>query len=230
MKTPLIAMVSLIALVSACVDQVAPPPTIVSSVPDPIRDARPRHMSSEEARLVEEIASLHPESRTRVRALLTDSRIAAVDLEHPQAKVLLDSLYALRAGRASAQVATTTAIVVPAQVVLVDQLRDPRADVMVIRRANPALDMIVIRTDRASGSAVGAGIAGLYRLRKQFGDSPTRDLSLTIRNPKMPKKWDAAIRRDADDVIARVRNEPLRHVPGVGSARSIEIPLFATAK
>ena len=230
---PRISRPALVLLgVAACVDN---GPRLVESgsatVADVIENPQLRSMSPEEHQIVDSLASMFPEAARQVRALLTDRRVALMELPGDHAMALLARLDSIRAYRAPVSyIKAESQPVVPATVVLVDELDDPTAVVIVVRRSRPAADMIVMSEKKARGALLGAGIAALFKLRKQFGDSATRDMHLVVRNARMPKKWPTALKHETDRLVAQLRKSERKAVRGFGQSRSAEVSLVRTAR
>jgi hypothetical protein len=190
----------------------------------------PRSMSMEEQQIVDSLVNMFPQAASQVRSLLSDRRVAAMELPGAHAFALLARLDTIRMkGPAMSYVKSRSPAVHLATVVLVKELEDSTADVVVVRRTRPAADMIVMREKNAKGALLGAGIAALFKLRKQFGDSATQDMHIAVHNARMPKKWPEDLKRETERIIADLRKEEKKAVRGLGKARSVEIPLVATA-
>lgn len=236
-----IARVTAMMVLVACSDSGPGSPRSITKTPAEIMATpQPRDLSPEERQIIDELVSLFPKSESKIRALLSDKRVATIELPGQRATALLTRLTQLRSGGGATFGQTASASgdnlsaaareAPPATVVLVPQLADPTADVIVVRRTNPSVDMIVLAEGQANGARLGAGIAALFKLRKELGDASPRDVSLVVHGAKMPKKWPPELRAEAERVVTQLRAKGKQHVRGLGEARSIEIHMAGTPR
>ena len=217
------------ALVTACIDKTVPisPATraseVQNSVEEVLRSPKPRQVGAEEQAIIDSLVQLHPEQARTVRAMLTDRRVASMGLPHKDATRLLARLDSVRTRRE--MMMDVRPQVFMATVVLADEVRHADADVVVIRRAHPPMDYIVLDERKASAAAIGAGVATLFKLRRELGDVPTRDMQVTVANARMPETLRPELKAEAARLLGDLKRKDKANIRGIGNGRAVEIPL-----
>jgi hypothetical protein len=112
---------------------------------------------------------------------------------------------------------------VPVTIALVDELPDPTALFVILRRADatPA-DVILLRTG-AGPQQLSAAVQALRMARRQGGDQAFRDAMLRARPHQDDRARNARPLPWAPQVIADLHRAARREVPGVGSVQSVQI-------
>lgn len=183
-----------------------------------------RQLSPDESRIIEELVRSYPDNEAAIRALLSDRRVAAIEMRDLRAKDLLARLDSIRR-HPSIRPRTAPSGTMNATVVLLDAFDDTSANAVVVRRMRPAADLILLSDANASGAALGAGIAALFKLRKEHGDLPHSNVRIVVSNGRMPTKWPPLLKGQAEQLVEKLRVSEKREVQGFGLVRSMEIPL-----
>ena len=179
-----------------------------------------------EQALIDRIIALHStEAAGPLRSLLTNRFVQLHVPSGSNAQQHINELAAVRATEAAPAPEP-----VQATVLLVDQLSDPSASAIVIRRTNALPhDVILLPSGLATTEALGAGISALFKMRKSMGDVPTRDARVLVRDATMPRSWKTGLQRGrAEADLADLEQSAPRQVVGFGAVRAIDIPLRNT--
>jgi hypothetical protein len=133
--------------------------------------------------------------------------------------------------QARANLSTLPAGLVPATVVLVEELPDKHARAVIIRRvAATPQDLILLPKDGATVEALGSSIQALLHTRAKFGDVPTEDMRLVVKKVSKPKHWAEGDLIGARADLERLAASPRRTVDGIGVVHATDVVLAAVAE
>ena len=184
-------------------------------------------LDSRDESLLAELDRIAPGAAHSVRPLLENGDVAAITLPDEQAQRIVNQILANRAIRANEHQRAQQDIaarVTFADVVMVESL--PSAADAVVQYSPQGRDPVIILPEDASGRALGAGIAAVYRLRKSAETLPAEGGRVVIRNARMPSSWSPEMKEGAEEVLRDLRTRPVRNVPGVGRGRQTRVPLL----
>jgi hypothetical protein len=172
---------------------------------------------------------INPAGAEMTRRLLSDRHVASISLPDARSQVLLARLDSIRRAATAAVLAAQTASDISASLALVDHLDDTTATAEVIRRAgNQPGDLILLPSGTATGKHLSTALGALFKLRKQFGDVPLKNMHVVLHGLKQPTKWSSDMVSQADGMVQRLKNDTLVTIRGVGRARMTRIPMTAT--
>jgi hypothetical protein len=151
---------------------------------------------------------------------------------HPRIRYLIATavlaVSVLVAGRGTLAAQQPERTRVPVTVALVDELPDPATPFVILRRADMMpRDVILLRTG-AGPQQLSAAVQALLMARRQGGDQAPGSAMLRVRPRQNSRTHTARPLPWAPRVIADLRRAARRDVPGVGSARVVEIWLPRT--
>ncbi len=224
------------AILTACHDspvstteQISEPTLELSGNRAPRSSATPivASMPLERRALMDSIIRAVPgENQSTAAQILSSSMSRMRAPDNPRLQALLDRFYAATPTAAGAY---TGPIQVDATVAIADDLPDPSADAVVVRRVNMLPhDVILLSKNHVNDAAMGSGIQALFELRKQMGDIPIKDVHVSVRASKVPSHWkNTAQDKRATEDISALKQSPMRQLVGVGRVRSLEIPLVS---
>lgn len=113
-----------------------------------------------------------------------------------------------------------------ALVALVAALPDSASRIVVLRRpgAEPA-DVILLREADATAADLAVAIAALARSRELDGEQPANALRLRVQSAALKSEPPTGLMQSLARTIHRIRDEPVRDLPGIGPARWATIPM-----
>jgi hypothetical protein len=152
--------------------------------------------------------------------------------QNARGQAILDKIDAIRNARIASMAkiqAANAPTVVPATVVLVEQLSDPTATAVVWRRARLIPhDVIELRADRATLGTLGAGMRALMKLRTEEGDSATIDRHVVVHGEHVLKQWTGTRLALATGELYQLKHSELTAIPAFGTTRSRKLFFLAT--
>lgn len=212
-------------LLAGCDDRMGP--ERVPSAGQGVQPVRRISLDSRDESLLAELDRIAPGAAQSVRPLLENGDVAAITLPDEQAQRIVNQILANRAIRANEHQRAQQAIaarVTFAEVVMVESL--PSAADAVVQYSARGRDPVIILPEDASGRALGAAIAAVYRLRKAADTLPADGGRVVIRNARMPSSWSPEMKEGTEEVLRDLRARPVRTVPGVGRGRQTRVPLL----
>lgn len=212
----------LFGFVTACSDQGQ---TTLGTDPSTFSASRiPATSGSEELALQRLLQTLPAETHGRVRGYFarTPGVYQIVSFpQDPQRQALVDRLYAERREADSRELVrrrlAARANRVPVTVALVDRLPDPLARSVVLRRRDvEPNDVILLASAAATADHLAAAIASLQIVRKEAGQYPSSNATISVR-AEAPIAWAETELPRAERIVARLRETQPHEVAGVGS-------------
>lgn len=185
---------------------------------------------SEDAALQQLLATLPEASHARVRESFTRTpgRYTMLAFPNdPQRQALVDRIYAERRRADSRELAQRRLSAnpkrVPVVVVLMDRLPDAQSRATVLRRRDmDPNDVIVLARGSATGDHLAAAVASLQVVRKQAGQYPSSDATISVQGDA-PTAWVGTEVPRADRILARLRETQPREVHGVGNVPAVTL-------
>jgi hypothetical protein len=115
----------------------------------------------------------------------------------------------------------------PVMVALVDELPDPRAKSMVIRKPySPGEegihDFILLRREGLSPNRLSSAVAALRTMRRQVA-TPDRQLRVAVGGDVREDRWSAKERSSAQRLLATLAAAPAQRVEGIGHVPAVVI-------
>ena len=184
---------------------------------------KPSAPVDDERRLVDRIVALHPSAAAVPLRAVLSNRFSQLTLSGNSEEEEL--IRALRAVRARTEVAAPEPV--EATVVLLDRLSDPSALAVVVRRPTTTPhDLILLADGYATGTALRAGVAALFKMRMVMGDIPMEHMHVVVRGARAAGATNTnAVESRTESDLAALQRSARRPITGVGSVRAIEIPL-----
>lgn len=219
------------ALVTGCSDT---PSTQLGMQPDAQRPRFAAVSMAEDVALQQLLATLPQESHAHIREsfIRTPGRYAIVSFPNdPQRQALVDRVYAERRRAEASDYARRRLAArpsrVPVGVALVDRLPEAEARAVVLRRRDvEPNDVILLARESATGDHLAAAVASLLVVRKQAGQYPISDATISVKGDA-PTAWAETELPRAERIVARLRDGQPRELAGIGTVPTVTLWLKA---
>jgi hypothetical protein len=96
-------------------------------------------------------------------------------------------------------------------------------EAVVLRRQATTPFAVIVLGPGSTGEALGGALAALEQNRADYGDDLDDHLTIGLRDAHATNV-DAIFSRQLQDIIARLRNAPIRVIEGVGNVRALDLP------
>jgi len=114
---------------------------------------------------------------------------------------------------------------VPTTVALVDRPLNAEPYTIVRNPRGARGDIIVMDAGRATGALLAQAALEVAALRERHGDTSAVSVTARAHGLRTPAAWESTEIPHADGIIARLRTVPVKHLAGVGPARSTVVYL-----
>lgn|SRR6185437_14356956 len=240
MKPSKLLAIACTAMVAACQQAQDVNAPIFRNGSSPRSDASVTSSSArltvEEQQLVTELVAMYPPGEADVVSrAFADPFMTGAKSTNPRAQAIINRIDAIRHIRSDSLKKAVDALsskhpaVVAATIVLVQQLPDSTAAVVVWRRSHLVPhDVIELRADHATIGALGAAVRLLTKLRRTEGDSAVADEHFVLRQDFVPPHWRGSMNAFVNSDLEKLRQSEATSLPPFGRVHSRTIWLAAT--